>query len=121
MVAERGTRSQSSFSWTNAVKALCLLFVDYKLWGHHSDPAAFEFLGRSGSPAASIDAALGKRLTNAWLQNIFGAMAEGCDWPFNRLVTRTNPDGKRKSAPFGLRFVTAQFSPDQLDIYLAVH
>ena len=118
MIAERGTRSQASFAWTSGVKALCLLLVEYRLWGLHSDPSDFEFRGRAGSPAASLDAALGKRLTNLWLQNLFGPMVEGSEWQFGRLLVRTNPDGKRKSAPYGLRLVTTHLPTDQIDIHL---
>lgn len=111
VVATRG----QSFSWTKGVKALCLLLVDYKLWCvRGGDPAGFEFQGRQGSPAASLDAAVGKWSGNDWLKRVFDNDTRTLT-P-QQLFRRTNPDGKRKSAPYGVGVVPLTLVPAQLEI-----
>lgn len=81
--------SQFTFQWTPAVQALMLLLLDTRL-NRSEQPAILS--GGAGSPAASLDYAIGKQ--PAWLLDIFGLDSHGVAI-IRRLIRRTNPERKR--------------------------
>ena len=83
-----------SFSWSSAVKAMCLLFAQHRLSSAGSEHTANQILvfGARGSLASSLDAAIAKQ--PAWLLDVFGVDSQG-NTLLRRLVTRENPEMKR--------------------------
>lgn len=83
-----------SFSWSSAVKAMCLLFAEHKFVGAESKKNTYQISvsGTRGSLAAALDAALAKQPT--WILDVFGIDPKGNSL-LRRLVTRDNPEIKR--------------------------
>jgi hypothetical protein len=87
-------KGYSTFSWSPAVKALSLLFVEGAIvskTSSESDPHVF-IEGQKGSPASSLDYAIAKQPN--WIFDMFGCDNRGVP-NLRRLVTRTNPEQRR--------------------------
>lgn len=82
----RGTNGQSTFKWSAAVHALCVLLLN------HAAGVSSKLEGGVGSLAASLDYAISKQ--PAWLLDLFGVDKEGNSL-LRRLVARINPERKR--------------------------
>ena len=79
-----------TFQWSPAVQALALLMLRTSARG--CPPELPQLFGGRGSPAASLDFALGK--PPLWLFDMFG-MASGGEALAKRLFLRTNPEQKQ--------------------------
>ena len=90
-----------TFQWTEAVRAFSLLAVGTVL-AARKGTAPFALVGRSPSPAASLDFALSKR--NRWLADMFGTDQSGSLIAL-RVFHRTNSEQR------GARPVTVSLSP----------
>lgn len=90
----RGTNNfrqgQGTFPFSQGVRALVLLCVEYKLGALESRERSLA--GEKGSLAASLDSALSKN--SQWLVDMFGSYADG-SLRARRLVRRHNPERKR--------------------------
>ncbi|MFN8390324.1 MAG: hypothetical protein U0136_08550 [Bdellovibrionota bacterium] len=87
-------RGDATFQWTQAVQALCIFFLrcaEGHARGRH-DTLEPVLSGDAGSPAASLDYAIGK--PPAWLIEMFGESRAGEPY-VRRVVARTNPERKR--------------------------
>ncbi len=104
-----------SFQWSQAVQALCILLLRTAACtgaGENTKPLP-QLSGVRGSPAASLDFALGK--PPVWLQDMFGLTNKG-EALGKRLFCRTNPELKYPG-PVILSLNTRQISPEHIYVY----
>ncbi len=108
-------RDIQTFPWSSAVHALAVLMVRHVLSPYAEAPTPLiggEIAGEDGSPAASLDYAIGKK--NAWLMDMFGTDIEGVP-VLRRLVRRINPERKRPG-PVQIIVSPVQLSPQSIEI-----
>lgn len=106
----------ATFQWTPAVQALSILILRYAgASAAGGDPQEALLLGGHGSPASSLDYALGKE--PAWILDVFGVDSRG-NVIARRLIRRTNPERKRPG-PVVLA-INPSFLPSQ-DIVVQVN
>lgn len=106
-----------SFQWTPAVKALVLLFLRTKFSSNETELTADCIKGSSiegepGTPASSLDNALGKE--PVWLIELFGRDAAGAPL-CRRLFRRANPD-RRFAGPVAVGLNAAHWSGHEIAI-----
>ena len=80
---------EGTFQWTSAVKALTLLCIGTRLNN------SFALSGRHGTPAASLDFAIAKRVR--WLAEMFGVGGDG-KLRILKLIKRVNSELRRPGA-----------------------
>lgn len=103
----------SSFQWTAAVKAMTVFFLRAKLRAQTvADSPSALLEGEGGSPAASLDYALGK--VPLWIYDMFGSDSKGTPLA-QRFIARTNPEQKRKG-PVGLSLNTGVLPCEKIHI-----
>jgi len=111
LVAVRGRfpddRSQSSFQWSSAVKALSYLFVQ------SAQNPEFVLTGSTGSLAVSLDYALAKQ--PAWLVDMFGSDSAGS--PVLRKMLNIRGSGAKKGRPVSISL--AKKYSQSIRIYLS--
>lgn len=91
------SKDTGTFGWTNAVRALCLLFIRHKLSAFRDNTCnrmaiTAGISGPRGSLAASLGYAISKE--PLWLQEMFGLDSKGTSI-LKRLLKRSNPELKR--------------------------
>lgn len=107
--------SLGTFTWSPAVRALCVLLLGSVLYEHRKEgEGAFVLGGDAGSLAASLDYAISKQ--PAWLLEMFGTDAEGLSI-LRRLLIRNNPERKR-SGPVQITLNPKVFNPHDIGIFL---
>jgi hypothetical protein len=114
--SQRGGASLAPLRWTRAVQAMSLFFL--KAHGHALSGRgdAFRFEGNRGTPAASLDQALGKDASSTWIQDMFSARVDAPHTYLYAIIERLNPDLKKKSLPFCLELRTNLFPSSKLHI-----
>ena len=86
-------RGYSTFSWSPAVRALCMLLVRGASVAKSSQSSPTAYIeGSHGSPASSLDFAISKQPN--WVFDLFGCDERGNAY-IRRLFVRTNPERKR--------------------------
>jgi hypothetical protein len=104
-------RGHSTFQWTKAVQAMCLLMVRAAL--SKGAPIRGPFLvGARGTAASSLDYAIDKQ--TLWLVDMFGTTCGG-ESMSRRVFARSNP-GQRTSAPVALGLHVHTLSPADIVI-----
>lgn len=105
------------FDWRIGVQSLCYVLLRYLIYSAKNDPNQFHFTGVNSSgkgesppatPVASLDRLLAKK--TAWLKDIFG-YDKNADCHANRVFIQSNPEGKRRQDPFGLRINVTVLQP----------
>lgn len=110
-------RDIQTFPWSSAVHALAVLMVRHVLSPYAEAPTPLiggEIAGEEGSPAASLDYAIGKK--NAWLMDMFGTDIEGVP-VLRRLVRRINPERKRPG-PVQIIASPVQLPPPSIEVWI---
>jgi hypothetical protein len=92
----------STFQWTKAVQALCLLFVKARIRAQTEMASPYRhapiMIGGESSLALSLDYAIEKQ--TCWLMDMFGCDACG-GMLAKRIIARSNPR-KRRSGPVAI-------------------
>lgn len=103
-----------TFQWTNAVRALALLFLKTKLleFTKEHDPL---LRGGEGTLASSLDYAISKQ--PIWLLDMLGLYPDGRPVA-QRLFRRTNPE-RKKGGDVIIGVNTSLLSPDQIRIFMS--
>jgi len=80
LICNRGKRTANSFQWGSGPLALSLFFVRYAAWcSRKENPRNFEFAGKSGSPADTLETTVFKKCDILiWTLDMFGNQ-EGSD------------------------------------------
>ena len=104
-----------SFQWSNAVKAMSDLMLNYKLVSlRDSSSSQASIVGESGSLASSLDYAISKQPN--WLLDMFGVDSKGSSI-FKRLIIRLNSE-RRKPGPVQIFLKTDKLLSCNVGIYL---
>ena len=80
-----------SFSWSNAVRAISVLFLKYAAQDVLNTYSEFLLEGNQGSPASSLDYALSK--LPCWILDMFGIDSNGQS-VLRDIIQRSNPERK---------------------------
>jgi hypothetical protein len=115
--SQRGATSLAPLRWTRAVQAMSLFFL--MAHGHASSgrKGTFRFEGSRGTPAASLDQALGKDAYSTWIEDMFGAPGDAQHSHLYSIIERLNPDQKKKSLPFCLELRSDVFLSSKLHVH----
>lgn len=116
--ASRSQADTHQFSWTRGVHALSIFMVQLAAWSKKWDPGEFKMRGETGSPAASLDLALGKGKQNNWMTNIFGRQEQSGHSLLCAYIQRLNPDKKRKVDAYELRVRVTCFQPENVHVFV---
>jgi ABC-type sugar transport system substrate-binding protein len=106
-------RDIGTFSWTSAVKALAILFVNHAL-AKFEHPSSGYLKGEAGSLATSLDFCIAKQ--PMWLVEMFGVDASGSA-NIRRILRRLNPERKRPG-PVEVHVDSSILSPKDVTVYL---
>ncbi len=108
--------TNGTFSWSKAVRAMALLFVEHRLRAIQLNEQRVRgfLVGTAGSPAASLDYALSKK--PAWLLDMFGLSEKGESYAL-RVFQRINPERKRPG-PVRVHINPAFLPTDELRIFV---
>lgn len=114
--AQRGGTSLAPLRWTRAVQAMSLFFL--RAHGHALSGRAgsFRLEGSRGTPAASLDQALGKDAYSTWIGDMFGAPGDAQHSYLYSIIARLNPDLKKQSLPFCLELRSNVFPSSKLHV-----
>jgi len=102
-------RVDGKVKWTNAVKALCLFLLEYRIWT--GSPETFSWQGERPSAVTSLDEAFVKD-TTIWPAQIFG---EGSK--FSGFLIRANTGQKDTERPMVLRVMPNRFPQTSITLY----
>lgn len=105
-----------TFQWSPAVRALASLMLRTAAWAGEEPPLPLQPIleGEGGTPASSLDYALGKQ--PVWLRDMFGVDREG-NTLARRLIRRSNPE-RRRPGPVSLSVNTRFLEQKRLRIYV---
>ena len=102
---------------TSGVRALCLFILQACGHARSQQPGEFKFDGGRGTPAGTLDQALGKDATSLWMEDMFGATKNGAHTHLYSLIDRLNPDLKKRSLPFSLQPSLRVFEAQKIHVY----
>lgn len=106
-------RKLGTFQWTQAVQGMSILALRTAALAKYGCGAITVMEGYEGSPASSLDYAIGK--LPVWMLDVFGADRFGLPLA-KRLFRRTNPERKR-SGPVSISFNENVLPPSQIEIF----
>ena len=102
-----------SFQWTQAVKAVSVLFLHALANSFENSGTATPMIsGKRGSLASSLDAAIDKE--PQWLCDMFGLDESGKS-NLRRLIFRSNPGGKRPG-PVSITLNESDLPPENIQV-----
>lgn len=113
----KGGGRSAPLKLTSGVRALCLFFLQACGHARSQQPGEFKFEGGRGTPAGTLDQALGKDATSLWMEDMFGATKNGAHTHLYSLIDRLNPDLKKRSLPFSLQPKPRVFQAQKIRVY----
>ncbi|NDJ14628.1 MAG: S1 RNA-binding domain-containing protein [Acidobacteriia bacterium] len=102
---------------TSGVRALCLFVLQACGHARSQQTDDFKFEGGRGTPAGTLDQALGKDATSQWMEDMFGATKDGQHSHLYLLIDRLNPDLKKHALPFSLQPKPRLFEAQKIHVY----
>jgi len=102
---------------TRGVRALCLFVLQACGHARSKQSGEFKLEGGRGTPAGTLDQALGKDASSVWLEDMFGATRNGAHTHLYSLIDRLNPDLKKRALPFSLQPSRKAFHEQKIQVY----